>query len=152
LSRVERSVLSVVERPVLNMVERMLENLFDHLLIFDQSDDSHLTLAPFDRLRTGLGQLRGSLFPDQVQDGLQFSESASPNSFDIPWMIPPAPGCMVSIHPGFVSYFPLGNSRLQPHSPLSGTWELIAASHSKASKTFSFWAFPDQCREQALDS
>ncbi len=35
-------------------------------------------------------------------------ESASPNSFDIPWMILPAPECMVSIHPGFVSSFSLG--------------------------------------------
>jgi hypothetical protein len=29
-----------------------------------KSEDSDLTLAPFDRLRTSLGQIRGSTFPD----------------------------------------------------------------------------------------
>jgi hypothetical protein len=38
----------------------MLENLLDHLFVLDKSEDSHLTLTPFDRLRTGLGQVRGS--------------------------------------------------------------------------------------------
>jgi hypothetical protein len=71
----------------------MRENLFDHFLIFDESDDSHLTLA--------LGAGQGINL-------IKFLNQPPPNSFDIPWMIPLAPECMVSIHPGFVSSVSFG--------------------------------------------
>jgi len=47
-----------------------LEDLFYDVFGLNESDDGHRPMASFDRLRTGLGQVRGSTFPDQVRDRL----------------------------------------------------------------------------------
>jgi hypothetical protein len=50
----------------------MLEDLLDHLFVLYKSEDSHLSLTPSDRLRTRLGEVKGSTFPVQVGDRLLF--------------------------------------------------------------------------------
>jgi hypothetical protein len=41
----KRRIKTYLIKPDPNFLLKMLENLFDHFLIFDESDDSHLTLA-----------------------------------------------------------------------------------------------------------
>jgi hypothetical protein len=91
------------------------------------------------------GQLSGSTFPDQVRDRLLFSGSALPNFSWVPWRIHLVQGYRVSFHPGFVFFLApadiavisiVTNRPYLPEdrcSPLSGTWEHMAANHSSAS-------------------
>ena len=63
-----------------------------------------------------LGQQRGSTFPDQVRDRLQFFESVWPSSFDVPLSSYPVPGYRVSNHPRFVFSFCLETHCCSSHN------------------------------------
>jgi len=53
---------------------QVFQDGLDDLLVFNERQDPHDSPTPFDRLRTGFGQVRGSTFPDQVGDRLRFFE------------------------------------------------------------------------------
>ncbi len=69
------------------------------------------------------GQVRGSTFPDQVEDRLRSSELAGPSSSGIPWSFYPLPGCRGLRRLRFLFAFPgrhcCNTHSTEPSSPLA---------------------------------
>jgi hypothetical protein len=99
----------------------MPEHLFNHLVILDESEDSHLALAPGAgqgiNLINPLNQPR-PILPIFLGGSLRLQNAGYPFILALFLPFPPVNITVIPIIP---------DSRLQRDSPLSGTWELMAA-------------------------